>query len=157
MTLNGAVGFRSRVDAARTAGLRQLLREPLVAQAARFLTVGGVSYAINLSLYAAGIALGMDYLLAAVASYAIGFSFNFLANRHWTFAAGTGRLDQQFIRFSILAAVILALDLALLRVAVGEIGASKVLAQAVVILLLAPVSFLGNRLWSFGRATPELG
>jgi len=113
--------------------------------------VGGASYVINISLYAAAIAIGMHYLLAAVSSYAIGFSFNFLANRHWTFAAGEGRLDHQFVRFSILAGVILALDLALLKVAIGGLRINAVLAQAVVILLLAPVSFLGNLLWSFSR------
>jgi hypothetical protein len=42
------------------------------------------------------------------------------------------------------------LDLVLLRLAVGEFGAPKVAAQAVIILLLAPFSFLGNRLWAFG-------
>jgi len=157
MTSSGADGLLMRVRAARSAGVRQALRSPLAVQAARFLAVGGASYAVNISLYTAGIALGMHYLVAAVASYAIGFSFNFLANRHWTFSAGNGRLDQQFVRFSMLAALILVLDLVLLRLAVGELGVSKVLAQAVVILMLVPVSFLGNRLWSFGRTEPELG
>ena len=140
------------VDTLRLRAGRELLRSPIVLQAMRFLLVGGASYVINISLYAAGIALGMHYLLAAVSSYVIGFSFNFLANRHWTFAAGGGRLDQQFVRFSVLAGVILGLDLALLRVAIGGLGINAVLAQAVVILLLAPVSFLGNRLWSFSRS-----
>jgi putative flippase GtrA len=145
----------SRLKEARAAGLRELARNPLALQAARFLAVGGASYAVNISLYAAFVATGMHYLLAAVSSYAIGFTFNFLANRHWTFAAGGESLDRQFLRFSVLAAVILALDLGLLRIAIGDIGAPKVLAQAVVILLLAPVSFAGNRLWSFVPAPPQ--
>ena len=145
----------SAFRAARAAGWRELARNPIALQAARFLAVGGASYAVNISLYAAFVASGMHYLLAAVSSYAIGFTFNFLANRHWTFAAGGERVDRQLIRFSILAAIILALDLGLLRIAIGGIGAPKVLAQAVVILLLAPVSFAGNRLWSFVPAPAQ--
>jgi putative flippase GtrA len=139
----------SGLKTARAAGWRELARNPIALQAARFLAVGGASYAVNISLYAAFVAAGMHYLLAAVSSYAIGFTFNFLANRHWTFAAGGEPLDRQLMKFSVLAAIILALDLGLLRIAIGGIGAPKVLAQAVVILLLAPVSFAGNRLWSF--------
>jgi putative flippase GtrA len=121
----------------------------------RFLTVGGASYAINISLYAAFVATGIHYLIAAVLAYVIGFSFNFLANRHWTFAAADQGIERQFVRFTVLAGVILALDLGLLRIAIGVIGAPPVLAQAVVILLLAPVSFAGNRLWSFVPAQAQ--
>lgn len=155
MASTGAHHRHSAIKAARAAGWRELARNPIALQAARFLAVGGASYAVNISLYAAFVATGMHYMLAAVSSYAVGFSFNFLANRHWTFAAGGERLDRQFVRFSILAAVILALDLGLLRIAIADIGAPKVLAQAVVILLLAPVSFAGNRLWSFVPAPPQ--
>src|SRR3954471_17110586 len=105
MSSVGADTLRLRVG-------RGLLRSPIVLQAGRFLVVGGASYVINISLYAAAIALGLHYLLAPVTSSAIGFTFNFVANHHWTFTAGAGRLDQQIVRFSDLAGVILVLDLA---------------------------------------------
>jgi putative flippase GtrA len=125
------------------------LRSPVVQQAVRFLIVGGGSYVLNLSLYSLGLALGLHYLTAAASAYLVGFGFNFLANRHWTFAAGSDPLDAQIVRFTALAAVILVLDLLLLRVAVGSIGVPSLPAQAIVILLLVPISFVGNRFWSF--------
>lgn len=135
--------------------LARLVASPTVRQAFRFGVVGGTSYFLNLSFFAAIVWFGGHYLAAAAASFSLGFTFNFLANRYWTFRAGGGRANQQFIRFSILAGVILALDLALLRIAVGELGLPSVLAQGVVILLLAPLSFAGNRLWSFRAAQPS--
>jgi len=118
----------------------------------RFLMVGGTSYVLNLGLYSLGLLIGLHYLIAATVAFCLGFAFNFLTNRAWTFGAGTGAIGGQFLRFCVVAAVILGLDLFLLRIAVGELGIPSVLAQAIVILLLAPLSFAGNRLWAFGAA-----
>ena len=40
--------------------------------------------------------------------------------------------------------------IALLSAFLVEAGASKVLAQAIAIVLVTPVNFIGNKLWSFG-------
>ena len=80
--------------------------------------VGGASYVFNLGTYSLFLWVGLPYLLAATVSFLIGFAFNFLANRHWTFVAGGTQAGGQFMRFSCVAALVLGLDLALLRVAV---------------------------------------
>jgi len=49
------------------------------------------------------------------------------------------------------AALVLGLDLVLLRVAVEDLGLHRVIAQGVVILFLAPLSFALNRFWSFAE------
>lgn len=110
---------------------------------------------LNLSLYSLGLLIGLHYLVAATVAFCLGFAFNFLSNRSWTFGAGSGAVRGQFLRFSVVAAVILGLDLLLLRVAVGEFEIPSVLAQAIVILLLAPLSFAGNRLWAFNAHAPD--
>ena len=122
-------------------------------QALRFVVVGAASYVLNVTLYSLGLAWGLHYLTAASVAFLIGFGFNFTTNRLWTFEAGAGRVGGQFVRFSCVAAVMVGLDLVLLRIAVGEFGAQKIAAQAVIILLLAPLSFLGNRLWAFAGTT----
>ena len=132
--------------------LARLVASPVLRQAVRFGLVGGSSYFLNLGFFAAIVWAGGHYLGAAAAAFGLGFVFNFCANRYWTFTAQGGRADRQLVRFSILAGVVLALDLALLRVAVGDLGVPSVLAQGGVILLLAPLSFAGNRLWSFSAA-----
>jgi putative flippase GtrA len=122
------------------------------AQALRFLVVGGASYVLNMSLYSLGLWLGLQYLVAAMVAYTIGFAFNFLANRHWTFDAADGALEAQFVRFTVLALVILGLDLLLLRFLVETLGVPKIPAQAVARLWHVPVSFAGTRLWSFAKS-----
>ena len=133
---------------------RARVADPTVRQAAKFLVVGGTSYVLNLGLYSLALLLGLHYLMAATIAFCLGFAFNFLTNRSWTFEAGAGAVRGQFLRFCVVAAVILGLDLLLLRLAVGELGVPSVLAQAIVILLLAPLSFAGNRLWAFSARAP---
>jgi putative flippase GtrA len=122
-----------------------------IGQILRFGAVGGASYVFNLGTYSLGLWAGLDYLLAATISFLIGFVFNFFANRHWTFGSGGDQVGGQFVRFSCVAALVLGLDLVLLRGAVEIAGLHEVVAQGVVILFLAPLSFALNRLWSFAE------
>jgi putative flippase GtrA len=130
--------------------VRVALGSSIGRQAARFVVVGAASYILNLTLYTVGLAAGLHYLSAAIVAFCLGFAFNFLTNRFWTFGAAGGAVGGQFLRFCGVAAVIVGLDLVLLRLTVGELGAPEIHAQAVIVLCLAPLSFLGNRLWAFG-------
>jgi putative flippase GtrA len=122
-----------------------------IGQIVRFAVVGGASYFFNLGTYSLGLWIGLPYLVAATISFLIGFAFNFFANRHWTFVAGGDQATGQFARFSCVAALVLGLDLVLLRGAVEVLGLHEVVAQGVVILFLAPLSFALNRFWSFAQ------
>ena len=44
------------------------------------------------------------------------------------------------------------LDLALLALLVESVGLAKLPAAAVAIVIVTPLSFLGNKLWSFAQA-----
>ena len=125
------------------------MRLPDVLQAGRFVVVGGASYVLNLATYTIFFHVGVPYVLAAALSFVLGFFFNFAANRWWTFNAAAGAANRQLVRFTVVAAIVLLLDLAMLRLAVEVVGLHPVLAQAVVILLLAPLSFGLNRMWTF--------
>jgi putative flippase GtrA len=52
------------------------------------------------------------------------------------------------MRFFLVSVAALGLNLLLLRTLV-ELGAGKVLAQAIAIVLVMPFSFTANKLWSF--------
>lgn len=52
----------------------------------RFATVGLVSTAIDLSLFAWGLAIGMPIFEANLASWLCAASFSYVANARWTFA-----------------------------------------------------------------------
>jgi putative flippase GtrA len=54
------------------------------------------------------------------------------------------------MRFLVVSVLALAANLVVLRVLV-ELGLGKILAQAIAIVLVTPVNFVGNKLWSFRR------
>jgi len=126
-------------------------RRLVAIQAGRFLAVGGGSYLFNLAVYALGLRLGLHYLAAAVFAYACGYGLNFFLNRHWTFDVGAVSARGQFMRFTVVSLVALAIDLVLLRTFVEAAGMPRLPAQALAVAIVAPLSFLGNRLWSFRR------
>jgi putative flippase GtrA len=75
---------------------------------------------------------------------------NYLWNRLWTFRDQRGRVAVQGMRFFVVAVVALFANLVCLRLLVG-LGAGKILAQAIAIVVVTPVNFIGNKLWSFRR------
>lgn len=117
-------------------------------QLAKFSLVGGSGFAVNLAVFAALHASGVHYLAAAVCSTFVAMANNYTWNRLWTFRGHRGGVAYQGPRFLAVSLLALGLDLALLRGLVGA-GVPEVAAQALAIVLVMPVSFVGNRLWSF--------
>ncbi|MEZ5100571.1 MAG: GtrA family protein [Thermoleophilia bacterium] len=118
-------------------------------QLLKFCVVGATGYAINLGVYSLLVhAADVHYILAAVLSFLVAVTNNYVWNRAWTFRAQRGHVGFQGLRFLIVSVVALGANLAILAILV-ELGMPKVPAQAVAIVLVTPLSFLGNKLWSF--------
>jgi len=115
---------------------------------ARFATVGGVGYVLNLALFTALIHAGVGYAPAAVLSFAAAVANNYALNRAWTFADARGPLVRQGLRFVGVSLAALAVNLVVLHLLVMA-GAAPLLAQAVAIAVAVPVNFLGNVAWTF--------
>jgi putative flippase GtrA len=56
------------------------------------------------------------------------------------------------MRFLVVSTLALGANLVVLTVLVA-LGLQEVLAQATAIVLVTPINFLGNKLWSFGPRT----
>ncbi len=120
-------------------------------QLAKFCTVGAVGYVINLGVYTALVrGAGLHYLGAAVVSFLVAVSSNYTWNRVWTFRGQRGHFAYQGMRFFAVSLFALAANLVILRGLVAA-GMDKVVAQAIAIVLVTPLNFLGNKLWSFRR------
>jgi putative flippase GtrA len=120
-------------------------------QLAKFSAVGASGYVINLAVYTALLKwAGLHYLGAAVVSFCVAVSNNYWWNRHWTFRGQRGHFAYQGMRFVVVSVVALIANLVILRVLVA-FGLDKVLAQAIAIVLVTPLNFVGNKLWSFAR------
>ena len=136
---------------ARTRAGRALRAPHNWVQLAKFSAVGASGYVVNLVVYTALLrGAGLHYALAATCSFVVAVTNNYIWNRLWTFHAQRGHVGWQGLRFLIVALIAYAANLAILAVFV-ESGIDKVLAQAIAVVLVTPLNFIGNKLWSFRR------
>jgi putative flippase GtrA len=119
-------------------------------QLAKFCTVGAVGYLVNLAVYDALLHAGIHYLAAATCSFLVAVTSNYTWNRLWTFRDRRAGVAAQGMRFFLVALASLGANLVVLDILI-RLGVGKLTAQAVAIVLVTPLNFLGNKLWSFRR------
>jgi putative flippase GtrA len=116
----------------------------------RFLAVGGLNTAFGYAAYAAFVLLRAPLLLAVAAATVLALLFNFASYGRLVFGSTSYRLLPRFLLFYVSLG---ALDLGLLRL----LGAAKVdalLAQALLLPVLAASGYLGLRSFVFREQTP---
>jgi putative flippase GtrA len=120
-------------------------------QLAKFCVVGATGYVVNLAVYTLLLHTAeLHYLLAATCSFLVAVTNNYTWNRLWTFHHQRGHVAYQGLRFLVVSTIALCANLVVLHLLV-QLGLNKVLAQAIAIVLVTPLNFVGNKLWSFGR------
>ena len=119
-------------------------------QLVRFALVGATGYAVNLAVFAACVhGLGLDYRLAFVIAFVTSVTNNFWWNRHWTFDAKHEHPIFQGTRFFAVSVLAQGFAYVVLVALVSGPGLAKVVADAIAIAAATPLSFLGQKLWSF--------
>ena len=119
-------------------------------QLVKFCVVGASGYVVNLAVYTLLLdAAGLHYISAAVGSFLVAVTNNYTLNRLWTFRSQRGGVAYQGMRFLVVSTVALLANLAVLHGLVS-LGLGEVIAQAIAIVIVTPVNFVGNKLWSFG-------
>lgn len=135
---------------ARLAGA--LRRRSAWAQLLRFSVVGASGAVVNLGVYAiAAGPLGLDFRLAAVLGFLVAVTNNFGLNKLWTFRHAGGHAGFQAARFVAVSLAGLAVNLFVLHVLVDGMGTDPLVGQAAAIAAATPMSFVGNKLWSFAH------
>ena len=120
-------------------------------QLAKFCAVGASGYAVNLLVYSLLVeAVGLHYLVAATCSFVVAVTNNYTWNRVWTFRGQRGHVAYQGLRFLVVSTFALGANLAILY-ALVRLGLDKVPAQAIAIVLVTPLNFVGNKVWSFRK------
>ncbi|HEX2084293.1 MAG TPA: GtrA family protein [Solirubrobacteraceae bacterium] len=118
----------------------------------RFAVVGASGYVVNLVVFTILVhGVGAHYRTAATGAFLIAVANNFWWNRHWTFKAHTGHAGHQSARFLTVSVGAFCFNLLVLELLVAGLHAPEVPAQALAIAAATPLSFLGNKLWSFAR------
>jgi putative flippase GtrA len=121
-------------------------------QLGKFAVVGAVGYAINLAVYRTLLHSGLHFLLAATFSFLAAVTSNYIWNRLWTFRENRGHIGIQGMRFFLVSLAALGANLLILDLLVDIAGVDKFFANAIAIVLVMPLNFVGNKLWSFRRA-----
>jgi putative flippase GtrA len=120
-------------------------------QLGKFAIVGASGYLVNLAVY--GVLLrgvGLHYLAAGACSFVVAATSNYVWNRAWTFRTQRGHVYYQGLRFFVVSLLALGANLTVLHLLVGA-GLNKLAAQAIAIIVVMPLNFVGNKLWSFRR------
>jgi len=120
-------------------------------QLGKFCVVGAVGYLINLAVYDVLLHAGLHYLVAATCSFLVAVTSNYTWNRLWTFREFRGHFGIQGMRFFVVSLVALGANLLVLHLLIAYGGLDKLSAQALAIVLVTPLNFVGNKLWSFRR------
>jgi dolichol-phosphate mannosyltransferase len=122
-----------------------------VRQLVKFGLVGATGFVINVSVFAFSLrVLDVHYRLAYVFAFCVAVTSNFVWNRVWTFRhekddSHVALQASRFFAVSLLAAVG---GLVLLEAFVRS-GMPKIPGEMLAVLLVVPISFLGNKHWSF--------
>ncbi|HEY5286128.1 MAG TPA: GtrA family protein [Solirubrobacteraceae bacterium] len=120
-------------------------------QFARFAVVGVLQNGLNLLTFAAGITIEVPYLLASLLAAVVALAASFFLNLRWTFAARNGRTSARAARYVTIWVTIVLLGLPVLAVMVNIVHLPRIVAQAIVITIGAPISYFAQRRWTFSH------
>ncbi len=125
-------------------------------QLVKFCAVGASGYVVNLAVFALAVEVaGLHHLIGATLAFVVAVTNNFWWNRHWTFAARTGRAGFQAARFFAVSVGAFLFAAALLELLVSGFGLSELPSQAISVVAATPLNFVGNKMWSFGLTAPD--
>jgi dolichol-phosphate mannosyltransferase len=120
-------------------------------QLIQFGLVGSSGFVVNFVVYAICLkAFSLHYMASAVIAFAFAVANNFLLNRHWTFShkRTVRHPAEQGFRFLLVSACALIPNLLILHLFVSA-GQGKIMGQVLAVIIVTPISFLGNKLWTF--------
>jgi dolichol-phosphate mannosyltransferase len=120
-------------------------------QLVKFCAVGGSGYVVNLAVFTLAVkGADVHHLVAATMAFVVAVANNFWWNRHWTFGARDGHAGFQAARFFAVSVAAFVVAAAILELLVTTFGVPEIPAQAISIVAATPLSFVGNKMWSFG-------
>jgi putative flippase GtrA len=120
-------------------------------QLVKFGLVGATGFVINVSVFAFCLrVLDVHYRIAYVIAFCVAVTNNFVWNRVWTFRhqKDDSHVAMQGARFFAVSLVAAAGGFVLLEAFVRS-GLPKIPAEMLAVALVVPISFLGNKHWSF--------
>lgn len=126
-------------------------REQLHGQLVRYGTVVGSGYLLAIAFYSGELAIAIPPYAGLGIAFVLNGLYNFTLIRIWAFPPSGRSARSEFGRFCVVAAGSFVVNYASFALLYSAIGLGAATSQRLAILIAAPVTFLGNRLWSFRR------
>ncbi len=120
-----------------------------ISQALRYIAIAGCGYLLAVGAYSGELTLGIAPYLGLGIAFVLNGLFNFALLRVWAFPSSGRGLGSDLARFCAVAAVSFLVNYATFAALYSAIGLAADTSQRLGILIAAPVTFLGNRIWSF--------
>lgn len=112
----------------------------------RYVISGGTAAVTDLVLlFVLNSLFGIHYLLSAILAYLVAFWVSFLLHKFWTFSSHEERTHKQVVMYFGASLFSLGLNTVLMYVFVDFVHLQVILAQIVVGLLVASISFFISR------------
>ncbi|MBC8016248.1 MAG: GtrA family protein [Sporomusaceae bacterium] len=121
--------------------------------------VGLCGVGVNMMVFMGLTALGANYLLAAVCSFAVAVTNNFIWNVLWTFKgrAGDKSIQKKYISFFVISTVNLGINLIILQLLVEYVKVGETLAQLIAIAMVSGLNFILNYFITFRQKRSNEG
>src|SRR2546428_32686 len=140
----------SPIATARARATSALRRPHNWVQLAKFGPVGARGSPLTLGVSSVLATAAPPYTRGGACSSLVAVTNNSPGNRLWTFRGQRGHLAYQGLRFFVVSLLALGANELLLTAFVAA-GLGKVVSQAIAVVLVTPINFVGNKLWSFRR------
>ncbi len=131
---------KSRITLPTRATVRQFLR---------YAAVGATQNGTVLGAVAGALAVGIPLVPATLIGAAAALTLSFTLNRRWTFRDTADRTAERALRYAIVWLAFVATTVPALVVLVKVLDVPRVGAQALIICVGAPISYLLQRRWAF--------
>lgn len=120
-----------------------------VGQPVKFVLVGAAGYVLNLSAFAALLALGTRYVTASLLAYFLSNAAMYVGNRYFTFRLAHDGFWAAYRRYLLVGTVVAGLTALFLSALVEGAEADPRLCQALSLAAVTPVAFLLSKHWAF--------
>jgi dolichol-phosphate mannosyltransferase len=142
---------RPRPNALSISRIRNADRSAWI-QLLKFCIVGASGYVVNLIVYYAMIHwVGAEYLVASLVAFLVAWLNNFVLNRQWTFPKVGVSPVKQAAKYLVVSVIGLVVNLGILWGLV-HVGTDTLIAQAIAIAAVTPLTFVLTRSWAFRSA-----
>ncbi len=122
--------------------------KPTLEQLIRYGIVGIASNAVGYMIYLAITAAGMEHKVAMTLVYVVGVAQTFVFNKRWSFRYANEQWTV-LVRYSIAYALGFLFNFWALWLLVDVLGQSHQIVQAAMVLLVAMLLFVLQKLWVF--------